>query len=232
MDRDRSGSGSDTIKVHNYKVSFKFQSMCAIRQRVERVLESPDIKIKAGIVGQTFKVIQFPHCPYSFTLFFRGHVNVTGLSRIKDIQRAYTIVFSKLRSAAPCICMYTRDAVVFERGEPRENVFGLLPTDCDGILSAYTVDNICATADLKVRLNLKQLCLEAGKSEDIQYARFNIERFPGCNIRFACGHGSILVFTTGKLVFVGSKSEQDIYRLLKLVLRLLQKRKNIVLQQL
>jgi len=206
--------------------------MCNIRQRVEKVLECPKITIRAGIIGQTFKVIQIPHYPYYFTLFFRGHVNVTGLSEVRDIQRAFKIIYAKLRAAAPCVCMYTRDAIVFDHlsALPREKVFGRLPTDCDGIIPTYTVDNICATADLKLRLNLKQLCAAASKSEDIQFARFNIERFPGCNIKSANGRGSLLVFTTGKLVFVGSKSERDIYQLLKLVLRLLHKRKNIVQQ--
>jgi TATA-box binding protein (TBP) (component of TFIID and TFIIIB) len=66
------------------------------------------------------------------------------------------------------------------------------------------IDNITVSLNLCKKINLKELpCFE-----DCISVSYNSEKFPGVFIKFTCG--TIILFHTGKCIFVGIKKEKDI----------------------
>jgi TATA-box binding protein (TBP) (component of TFIID and TFIIIB) len=80
-------------------------------------------------------------------------------------------------------------------------------TNC--LITSQTIDNIIATTFVNKKLNLNQIVQEQ-KFKSIKY---NNEKFPGLFLKFK--KGTVILFHSGKIVIVGSKSEQDIECLMK-----------------
>jgi transcription initiation factor TFIID TATA-box-binding protein len=68
----------------------------------------------------------------------------------------------------------------------------------------YRIENIVATAEFGIKINLDRLV------ERIAGAEYNPDAFPGLIIRRH--RSSVLLFSTGKAVITGSKSEEELER--------------------
>eukprot|EP00802_Teleaulax_amphioxeia_P013615 Tamp_13667.p1 GENE.Tamp_13667~~Tamp_13667.p1 ORF type:complete len:218 (-),score=46.22 Tamp_13667:694-1347(-) len=73
-------------------------------------------------------------------------------------------------------------------------------TDTNGILP--TLQNIVATVNLGCTLNLRQIALRARNAE------YNPRRFPAVMMRMLGPKTTALIFSTGKIVCTGAKSEE------------------------
>jgi len=79
----------------------------------------------------------------------------------------------------------------------------------------YRIENIVATVNLGVDLDLERL------AERLPAAEYNPEQFPGLILRLQRPKISALVFRTGKMVCTGAKSENELRRAVKELVRLL-----------
>jgi len=143
---------------------------------------------KPTMQGQTYSVFTLPQLPYVYTIFKNGHVNVTKLTCVEDIAQA-------------CVEL--------------ERALKLKPLSC-----RPKIDNITASGKIPLKskeyIDLQALSERATSNvkkiaafNEIQHVRFDVMRFPSCNIR-THNLGSLLIFSTGKFVCVGSKSILDV----------------------
>jgi len=79
----------------------------------------------------------------------------------------------------------------------------------------YRIENIVATAEFGIKINLDRL------AERIAGAEYNPEAFPGLIIRRH--RSSVLLFSTGKAVITGSKSEEELERNVSELITVLEK---------
>jgi transcription initiation factor TFIID TATA-box-binding protein len=79
----------------------------------------------------------------------------------------------------------------------------------------YRIENIVATAEFGIKINLDRL------AERIAGAEYNPEAFPGLIIRRH--RSSVLLFSTGKAVITGSKSEEELERNVNELITILEK---------
>jgi transcription initiation factor TFIID TATA-box-binding protein len=79
----------------------------------------------------------------------------------------------------------------------------------------YRIENIVATAEFGIKINLDRL------AERIAGAEYNPEAFPGLIIRKH--RSSVLLFSTGKAVITGSKSEEELERNVNKLIAILEK---------
>ncbi len=79
----------------------------------------------------------------------------------------------------------------------------------------YRIENIVATVNLGVDLDLDKL------AERLPAAEYNPEQFPGLILRLQRPKISALIFRTGKMVCTGAKSEVELRRAVKELVRLL-----------
>jgi len=182
----------DGVRIHNYKISFDLKNEPGIQRKIEALLKSSKLKKKRVRPGQTYAVAQIDtFYPYVYTLFKNGHVNVTKLRCIRDIVYA---------------------------GEVLEEALRLPKFTCKA-----RVDNICATGKVFMKeeecLDLQQLydnanayMVENCKSNILKHVRFDVNRFPCCNVKTK-SWGSLLIFSSGKVVFVGCKTDLDVHLL-------------------
>lgn len=78
---------------------------------------------------------------------------------------------------------------------------------CDIIpicVQSYKIDNIIATYSMPKTINLHLLC----EQKVFKNIKYNNEKFPGLFIKEKCG--TIIVFHSGKIVYVGCKTQEDI----------------------
>lgn len=78
-------------------------------------------------------------------------------------------------------------------------------TDCTVI--SHTIDNIIASTFVKSHIDLQAL------STLFPNVKYNNEKFPGLFIKFK--KGTAILFHSGKIVIVGSKTEEDIQCLIQ-----------------
>ena len=79
----------------------------------------------------------------------------------------------------------------------------------------YRIENIVATVNLGIDLDLDKL------AERLPAAEYNPEQFPGLILRLQRPKISALIFRTGKMVCTGAKSENELKRAVKELVRLL-----------
>ncbi len=134
--------------------------------------------------GANYDPEQFPGLVYrtqepkSAALIFRsGKIVCTGANSIDAVHESLAIVFDKLRALE-------------------------LPIDDD---PEITVQNIVASADLGVTLNLNAIAIGLGL-ENIEYEP---EQFPGLVYRLDEPAVVALLFGSGKLVITGGKQPED-----------------------
>jgi TATA-box binding protein (TBP) (component of TFIID and TFIIIB) len=121
---------------------------------------------------------------FVYTIFVTGHVNVTKIKCLEDVPTAVARICGDLNA----------------RSAPR-----------------YTVDNItaCGRVHLPARvLRLKTLCdyVSVHLTElEILTVSFDTQKFPGCFLKTL--RGTILLFNSGKFVFVGVRALPEIAKL-------------------
>ena len=81
----------------------------------------------------------------------------------------------------------------------------------------YTVQNIVASADLKLDLDLYGL---ATLSRDVDYEP---EQFPGAIFKVHDPKSALLLFKNGKIICTGAKTEEDVRRAVRHALDLIKK---------
>jgi TATA-box binding protein (TBP) (component of TFIID and TFIIIB) len=111
-------------------------------------------------------------------------------------------------------------SVALETGEILRKALGLT-----GPAPPCQIDNMTASGQLCIRsneyLDLDKLCEHARRKSykaSVEFVRFNVERFPGCQIR-TYSWGTILCFSSGKWVGVGVKSVTNLANLRHLIRR-------------
>lgn len=80
---------------------------------------------------------------------------------------------------------------------------------------SYRIENIVATVNLGVDLNLEML------AEKLPAAEYNPEQFPGLILRLQKPKISALIFRTGNMVCTGAKSEDELKRAIKSLIKIL-----------
>ncbi|KUO91739.1 MAG: TATA-box-binding protein [Thermocladium sp.] len=80
---------------------------------------------------------------------------------------------------------------------------------------SYRIENIVATVNLGVDLNLEML------AEKLPAAEYNPEQFPGLILRLQKPKISALIFRTGNMVCTGAKSEEELKRAIKSLIKIL-----------
>jgi TATA-box binding protein (TBP) (component of TFIID and TFIIIB) len=178
--------------VHHFKCSFNFRAVPDIRQHIVRLLSSSIVHKRRHELNETYAVVTLPsvsNC--TFTIFHSGFVNVDGVSQY---------------------------SVARETGETLRKALGLT-----GPAPPCQIDNMTASGKLCIHsneyLDLDKLCEHAKRNSykaSVKFARFNVERFPGCQIR-TYSWGTILCFSSGKWVGVGVKSFTNLANLRHLI---------------
>ncbi len=82
---------------------------------------------------------------------------------------------------------------------------------------AYKIENIVASADLGVELDLYAI---AKASQDVDYEP---EQFPGAICKIHDPKTALLLFKNGKVICTGSKTESDIKRAIDQVIKIVEK---------
>ena len=148
-------------------------------------------KINSSMENTKYNPGQFPGLVYhiakpkvAFLLFKSGRVICTGAKNIEDIQNAVGQVYQKLKKL-----------------------------DFEVIKPDIKVQNIVASIDLHVKLNLLDLSMALGL-ENIEYEP---EIFPGMVYRLDEPKVVFLFFGSGKIVCTGAKYEQDVKRAVDVV---------------
>jgi transcription initiation factor TFIID TATA-box-binding protein len=80
---------------------------------------------------------------------------------------------------------------------------------------SYRIENIVATINLGVELNLERL------AERLLTAEYNPDQFPGLILRLIKPRVSALIFRTGKIVCTGAKNEEDLKNAVRALAQLL-----------
>ncbi len=80
---------------------------------------------------------------------------------------------------------------------------------------SYRIENVVATVTLGVELDLESL------AEKFPAAEYNPEQFPGLILRLQRPKVSALIFRTGKMVCTGAKSEEELKRAVKVIVKTL-----------
>jgi transcription initiation factor TFIID TATA-box-binding protein len=85
----------------------------------------------------------------------------------------------------------------------------------------YKVENLVASADLKLDLDLYGL---ANLSRDIDYEP---EQFPGAILKVHEPKSALLLFKNGKIICTGAKTEADVRRAVEEAVELVKKYRNM-----
>ena len=80
---------------------------------------------------------------------------------------------------------------------------------------SHKIENIVATVNLGVELDLEQL------AEKLPVAEYNPDQFPGLILRLTKPRISALIFRTGKMVCTGAKNENDLKNAVHALVKLL-----------
>ena len=142
-------------------------------------------KIVAELECAEYNKEKFPGLVYrtkapkaAFLIFTSGKVVCTGAKNVEDVHTAITNMVGTLKSMG------------IEKIYPKPEII---------------VQNIVATADFKVDLNLNAVVLGMGM-ENVEYEP---EQFPGVVCRVKKPKVVVLVFSSGKLVVTGGKTVND-----------------------
>ncbi len=161
-------------------------TVCNIKFRINlqcKIVSPPLTNIK---IYHNFEVIRLP----SFTLIIfneKGRVNITGVKNFKKINKCLQLfnhIFSQY---------ITADSIVIDNSTSSGNI----------LFSNFNVKN-------KTRINLVKLKFFCNKKfgSDVKIS-LHPDFFPGAVIRRK-SNSTVVLFTTGKYIIVGAKSEEEI----------------------
>jgi TATA-box binding protein (TBP) (component of TFIID and TFIIIB) len=176
--------------ITNLKISVKIPiaDLQEYKQLVVRLKENKGFKKKY----RNFVIIKSDYC---YILFCNGHINITGIKTMTEI-----------------------DWVLFEVGQ----IFGHYPIGSPN----YAIDNISASYNMGISFNLAHLSyfsnlhnislllgedgnkLENGTKKRMIGMFYEPELFPA--VKLSTQKGTCLIFTSGKVNFVGVKSSEGL----------------------
>jgi len=81
----------------------------------------------------------------------------------------------------------------------------------------YRVENVVASVIFDKGIDLNRV------AEKVPYSEYNPDQFPGLVLRLTKPKTALLVFSTGKMVCTGAKSEEGVYKAIEKVTRLFEK---------
>ena len=113
-----------------------------------------------------------------YTVFFKGHINVTKIKTIEELPQAV------------------------------EHFCSLLQLSSNQHVEHVKVDNIVASGKVILGdngRNFHALLRYINRDIDVSFLHANRERFPGCRIKLREG-GTILLFNSGKYVITGVRT--------------------------
>ncbi len=146
-------------------------------------VEIPLEKVSTEIKNTEYDPEQFPGLVFrirdpkvSALLFSSGKVVCTGAKEFQDIELAVQKIIDALKT------------------------IGVIVTQKPDI----KVQNIVASGDIHMRLNLNQLVF------DLKYAEYEPEQFPGLVYKLPHSHITFLLFGTGKIVCTGAVNIKEI----------------------
>jgi len=135
--------------------------------------------------------------PRSCTLIFKnGKMVCTGAKSEREALRAIRKVIEELRKAG-----------IIKSGRPE-----------------FSVDNVVATADLGVQVNLE------GIAHEFLGCIYEPDQFPAVVYRMDEPKVTFLIFSTGSLVCVGAKTEKDVHRAVNKLRNMLEEKSLIYTQ--
>ncbi|MEM1508844.1 MAG: TATA-box-binding protein [Thermofilaceae archaeon] len=79
----------------------------------------------------------------------------------------------------------------------------------------YRIENVVASVTLNQRLNLEKI------AERVPHAEYSPEQFPGLVLRIPKPKTATLIFSSGKMVCTGAKSEKEVRRAVNTIIGLL-----------
>ncbi|MHC1579448.1 MAG: TATA-box-binding protein [Candidatus Alkanophagales archaeon] len=161
-----------------------------------------DLKyIESKLEGAKFTKKKFPGLVYrvkepraAFLIFRSGKVVCTGSKSIEDVCK----VLSKIAEDFRRIGIEVKE-------EPCEI--------CSKKHPKYNVQNIVASTDLGTELNLSAIVTGLG----LEGLEYEPEVFPGLVYRIEDPKVAILIFSSGKLVITGGKTEEDCERAVEIL---------------
>ena len=124
---------------------------------------------------------------FVYQLFKKGHINLTGVRKVEDIERAISIIYNIIGIPKIIASDYRIDNIQASGALNLNSRHKSLKTICDNLNS------------VKDECNIKKLSFES-------------QRFPGAFIRYAderC-RGTVILFNSRRFVLVGVKSLEDI----------------------
>ncbi len=162
-------------------------------------VEIPLEKMSAEIKNTEYDPEQFPGLVFrirepkiSALLFSSGKVVCTGAKFREDIDLAVEKIIEELKKIK-----------VYVTKKPE-----------------IKVQNIVASGDIKMRINLNQLVF------DLQHAEYEPEQFPGLVYKLPHSHITFLLFGTGKIVCTGAVNIAEINDAVKTLIATLKDLKN------
>ena len=118
---------------------------------------------------------------FVYIIFFTGHVNCTKLTSLSEVKTSQNVLLE----------------VIDQEKIAEDELY---------LTSSPTVDNICSSGEFAKRIRLLQFATFLHR-ENVRH-RYNPQTFPGLNLKL-CGI-SITVFTSGKFIAVGAKTQEDL----------------------
>ncbi|HDI75405.1 MAG TPA: TATA-box-binding protein, partial [Thermoprotei archaeon] len=80
---------------------------------------------------------------------------------------------------------------------------------------SFRIENVVASVTLNQRLDLELI------ASRVPNAEYNPEQFPGLVLRISRPKTATLIFSSGKMVCTGAKSENEVYKAVKNIIKIL-----------
>lgn len=81
----------------------------------------------------------------------------------------------------------------------------------------YRIENVVASVTLNQRLDLEKI------AERVPNAEYSPEQFPGLVLRISKPKTATLIFSSGKMVCTGAKSEREVHKAVRTIINILKK---------
>ncbi len=153
-------------------------------------------KVVEHLEGTEYEPEQFPGIVYRFKdpkvatlIFSSGKIVCTGARNIEDVNKVIKKLIRLLRET--------------ETANPKN--------------PKIQIENIVASAQLKMNLNLDKLAF------DLENSEYEPEQFPGLVYRMSGPKVAFLLFSSGKIVCTGARSIKEVESAIKLVSKRLKK---------
>jgi TATA-box binding protein (TBP) (component of TFIID and TFIIIB) len=162
----------------------------------------PFLKGYSTTYYHNFVVVKSDYFKYVFTIFFCGHINITGVKKKNDI---FWALSTTLRLV----------------GES----FG----EWLDLNRQYKIDNITFSGQCNDEFQLVKLYEKLKSTCSELKIRFNPDKFAGMTLRHPIKRGAVILFESGKFSIVGVRSKKQSKFILRVVLNEIYKHKECVI---